>query len=484
MRRLGPFCLAASLAIGGCAGLPPNPKPVTLGAQAPLGDLPGGGQWPAPQWWTRYQDPTLDRLVELALASSPSLASAHARFDSARQSVRVAGAATGVQVQASADADRQRLSDNGLFPPALLGFHWYNQFDLGLQATYTFDWWGKRRDAIEAAMDQAHAAAADRSAAALVLASAVTETYFAWQSDEARLAIAGEREHLLERQARIAAARVQAQVDPTDVRYRADAGLAALREQREALRGSAALRVVALAALTGVPPSELPPLTVRPLPPISAGLPDDARLDLIARRADVAASRWRVEAAEQASQAARAEFYPDVTIGALAGLSSLDLARLAQYNSRVPQLGAAVHLPIFDSGLLKARYGASRAALDAAVAGYRETVVGAAREVAAAAATRGQIAAQRAERMAAFEAAQRLDRSTVARARQGLSDARPEIAAAEALLEQQDALLLLDAAAVTADVDLQRALGGGYTSAAPAGAPTVSSTQTSGNPTP
>ncbi len=480
MRRWVCVLLAGSLALGGCAGLPPKPAPVTLTDAAPLGELPGGGQWPAPQWWTRYQDPTLDRLVELALASSPTLESAHARFDSARQSVRLAGAATGVQVQAAADANRQRLSDNGLFPPALLGFHWYNQFDLGLQATYTFDWWGKQRDAIEAAMDQAHAAAADRSAAALVLASSVAETYYAWQSDQARLALAVARERRLERQAQIAAVRVRAEVDAPDASYRADAGLAALREQIEALRGSAALRVVTLAALVGLPPSELPPLTARPLPAISAGLPDDARLDLIARRADVAASRWRVEAAEQVSRAARAEFYPDVTIGALAGLSSLDLTRLVEYNSRVPQIGAAVHLPIFDSGLLKARYGASRAALDSAIAGYREAVVGAAREVAAAAASRGQIAAQRAQRAAAFEAAQRLDRSTGARARQGLSDARPELATAEALLEQRDGLLLLDAAAVTADIDLQRALGGGYDGAASP----ATSTKTSGNPTP
>ena len=72
------------------------------------------------------------------------------------------------------------MSDNGLIPPQLLGFHWYNQADLGLQASYTFDWWGKQRDAVEAAVDQAHAAQADRSAAALVLASSIADTYFGW----------------------------------------------------------------------------------------------------------------------------------------------------------------------------------------------------------------------------------------------------------------------------------------------------------------
>jgi multidrug efflux system outer membrane protein len=133
----GRRCAVAVIALlsTACAGLPPKEKPVRLSSAAPLDGLEaaGGGGWPAAQWWKRYQDPTLDRLIELAVASSPTLASAHARFDSARQSVRIAGAASGVRVDASADIDRQRLSDNGLFPPRLLGFTWYNQSDLGLR---------------------------------------------------------------------------------------------------------------------------------------------------------------------------------------------------------------------------------------------------------------------------------------------------------------------------------------------------------------
>lgn len=180
--------------LAGCAGLPPKHQPVQLSEAVPLDGIAatGGGEWPAPEWWKRYQDPTLDRLIDLGGANSPSLASAHARYDSARQSVRLAAAESGAHLQANADADRQRLSDNGLFPPQLLGFTWYNQFDLGLQASYTFDWWGKQRSAVEAAMDQAHAALADRSAAALMLASSIADAYFGWQSDQNRLQLARE----------------------------------------------------------------------------------------------------------------------------------------------------------------------------------------------------------------------------------------------------------------------------------------------------
>jgi outer membrane protein, multidrug efflux system len=453
------FCAA-------CAGLPAKQKPVQLPSAAPLDGLEAGGVggWPARDWWKRYQDSTLDQLIELATASSPTLATAHARYDSARQSVRIAGAASGARVDAVADIDRQRLSDNGLFPPQLLGFTWYNQSDLGLQASYTFDWWGKQRDAVESAMDQAHAAQADRSAAALMLASSIADAYFGWQADQSRIALARERANVVEREGAIAGARVKADLDSADTTRRSGLDLAAAREQIAALEGSAKLRVVAIAALVGRSVLELPALQAKPLPAFPASLPDNVKIDLISRRADITASRWRVEAAERNAESARAEFFPDVTINALLGLSSIDVGRLLEYGSRVPQASAAIHLPIFDAGRLKARYGAAQAAIDSAVATYQDTLVSAARDVATQASTRAQILAERAQRTLQVDAASQLRDSASARVRQGITDSRTELNATESWIEQRDALLQLDAAALSADVALQRALGGGYES--------------------
>jgi multidrug efflux system outer membrane protein len=461
-------CQLAAAAIAffvvGCVGLPPKHEPVQLPSTVPLGGLEtvAGAKWPAEEWWKNYQDATLDELIALAVQSSPTLATAHARYDSARQSVRIAGAASGARIEASAAMDRQRLSDNGLFPPQLLGFNWYNQADLGLQASYTFDWWGKQHDAVVAAVDQAQAAQADRSAAALMLASSIADAYFGWQADQNRIAFARERASLAERAGAISAARVKADLDSAEDINRSDLALAAVREQIAALEGSANLRVVALAGLVGRPPEELPELRARPLPALSGSLPDDVKIDLISRRADITASRWRVQAAEKNLDSARAEFFPDVTINALAGLSSIDVGKLIEYGSRVPQAGAAIHLPLFDAGRLKARYGASQAAIDSAVASYYDTLVGAARDVALQAAARAQIAAQRAQRLIEVDAADGLQRRAAARVRQGINDVRSELAAAQSWLEQRDALMQLDAAALSADIALQRALGGGY----------------------
>ncbi|MGO9935164.1 MAG: efflux transporter outer membrane subunit [Steroidobacteraceae bacterium] len=449
----------------GCAGFPAKQKPVRLPETAPLDGLDfSGGDWPAREWWKRYQDATLDQLIALGLANSPSLTTARARYDTARQSVRLAAAATGAQVTASADTDRQRLSDNGIFPPQLLGFTWYNQTDLGLQASYTFDWWGKQHYAVESAMDQAHAAQADRSAAALMLASSIADTYFGWQSDQNRLALARENENMVESERQVAAARLRAELDFADDVNRADLALAAAREQIAALEGSARLRIVALAALAGRPAADLPPLTGRPLPAFPGSLPDNVKIDLISRRADITASRWRVEAAERNLDSARAEFYPDVTINALVGLSSIDVSKLFEYGSRVPQAGAAIHLPIFDSGRLKARYGGAQAAIDAAVSSYQDTLISAARDVATQAASRKQIENQRAQRELEVAAALRMKDTAAARVRQGIADSRSELKAAESWIAQRDALLQLDAAALAADIALQRALGGGYES--------------------
>ena len=460
---------AALLALAvGCAGLPSKHEPVHLTDSAPLEGLEaaGGGDWPAQEWWKRYQDSTLDQLIALGGANSPTLATAHARYDSARQSVRLAAAESGAHLDASASADRQRLSDNGVFPPQLLGFSWYNQFDLGLQASYTFDWWGKQRDAVEAAMDQAHAAQADRSAAALMLASSIVDSYFGWQADQNRLSLAREKEAAVASQSNVTAARVRAELDSADELNNSDLALAAAREQIAALEGSAKLRVVALAALIGRPINELPPLTAKPLPSFPGVLPDNVRIDLISRRADITASRWRVEAAEKSLASARAEFFPDVTVNALLGLSSLDVGNLLEYGSRVPQVSAAIHLPIFDAGRLKARYGGAAAAIDSAVSSYQDTVISAARDVATQATTRAQIDAERMQRARQVEAALRMRNSAAARVRQGLNDSRSELMAAASWIDQRDALLQLDAAALSADVALQRALGGGYQSPA------------------
>src|ERR1700758_996165 len=232
--------------------------------------------------------------MALVMKQSPDLEQARSRVNTADQSVRVAAAQAGLTIKGNGQLTRQRMSDHGLFPPSLLGFNWYNQADLSVQLEYDFDFWGKKRASIEAALDQAHAAEAERSAAVLAIQNAVADAYFSLLADENRLELAQQAVAVQQRLQHIAELRVLQGVDLPDTVQQVRAQLANTQQMQATLEGSIELRKVVLAALVNVSPADLPPLEPRALPPIEGTLPEDARLDLIARRPDIAASRWQV----------------------------------------------------------------------------------------------------------------------------------------------------------------------------------------------
>jgi multidrug efflux system outer membrane protein len=479
--------LAALLA--GCVSAPAKLDHPPLRTDVPLAGLqaPVGAGWPDAAWWRVYHDRQLDRLIELAVLHSPDLKQAHSRVQNAEQSARLAATQAGLTVNGNAQFERQRLSNNGIISllPKNVGIEpWYNQSDIGLQARYTFDWWGKQHATIAAALDQARAAEAQRGAAALTLQNAVAEMYFGWQGDQAQLAIASQLVDLQQKLLRIAELRVAQGVDLADTVQQARAQLASARSSRLALAGSADVRKVALAALLGIAPAKLPILHPEPLPAVDSRLPVDARLDLIARRPDIAASRWQVESALRRTEVARAQFFPDISLTALAGLSSIDTGKLLQAGSRTFAVTPALHLPIFEGGQLQANYGISRAQLDSAVAQYDSTVIGAARDVATQALTAAQIAARQQQQAELIQADQRLLDTAQARTSRGITDARESLTASMQLLLQRDTAAALQAQAVSTNLALIKALGGGYRmpagarSTSPASLPTASGDDT------
>jgi multidrug efflux system outer membrane protein len=464
--RRGLMATSLALLLGACAA-PTKLSHPTLRDDVPLAGLQGPTRdgWPDAQWWRVYGDPQLDQLITMAVKNSPDLEQARSRLLNAQQSVRLAAAQAGLNINGSAQFERQRISKNGIISLLPQNFSiepWYNQADLGLQAQYTFDWWGKKRSSIEAALDQAHAAEAQRSAAALTIQNAVADTYFGWQGDQARLALSNQLVAAQVKFLHIAELRVARGIDLEDTAQQAKADLAAAREMNVALVGSVAIRKVALASLLGIAPADLPTLQIKPLPEVDSRVPADARLDLIARRPDIAASRWQVEAALKQTDVARAQFFPDVSISAMAGLSSLEVGKLLSTDSRAFSLTPALHLPIFEGGQLKANYGISKAQLAGAVAGYNSTVIAAARDVANEALTAQQIAARRKEQSGQIAANERLVATAKAREIQGVRDARESLAAAAQLLQQRDDAASLQAQAVSTDLALIKALGGGY----------------------
>lgn len=460
-----PTLLAGMLAVSLAAcHVPAKIDHPALRADVPLAGLvtdqrPG---WPAAEWWRAYGDPQLDSLMDMALRGAPDLAQAKTRVDSAQQNIRVAAAQAGLRVDGSAQIARQRMSEHGLIPAQFLGFTWYNQADIGVQVSYDFDWWSKKRFTLESAIDSARAAEAERSASSLAIQAVVADTYFGWLADMSRVAIADRLIAVRERALRIADLRVKQGVDVPDTMQQARAELSAARQQRVALQGSADIRRASLATLVGVSPGQLPALAPHALPAVAPGLPANIGTDLMARRPDIAASRWQVEAALRQTDAARAQFFPDVSLSGMAGLSSIDMDKLFSASSRVFSLTPALHLPIFEGGALEANHGVSQAQLGAAVAQYNATVASAARDVATQALGAQQIAARRAQQAEQIDAANTLLASAKARAASGVRDDRESLATEASLAQQLDMDADLQGQALSTDVALIKSLGGGY----------------------
>ena len=183
---------ATALMLAACARVPAKLGEPVLRDDVPLAGLqaPARAGWPAAQWWRQYHDPQLDDLVDRAMQQSPDLALAQSRVNQAGQSAKLAAAQLGLSVNGNAQITRQRLSDNSVIPSVFPDFNWYTQADLGAELKYDFDWWDKNRATMEATLDQAHAAVAERSAATLALQYAVADIYFGWQAEQARLHLA------------------------------------------------------------------------------------------------------------------------------------------------------------------------------------------------------------------------------------------------------------------------------------------------------
>ncbi|HEX6833551.1 MAG TPA: efflux transporter outer membrane subunit [Rudaea sp.] len=455
---------AAAAAFAGCATLPPAEKPLAQRDPHSAGiertSLPDGA-WPDAAWWKRYGDAQLDALIERALIDAPSMATAQARLHLAERSVEAADAARGAKIDFDASVTREKLSRYGLIPPPY-GGRTLSDAEAKFGFSYDFDWWGKNRATLAAAVSEERAAQVDRAAAALVLTSAVAQQYFAWQALDARIALARRTLDEHQRLIRILQARVERGLESSASVDAEKSRRDTMRQNLAALTTNQLLAREQLRALMGAAPGELPELKPATLPTQEFGIPPQLGIDLISRRPDVEASRLRIEAQTHRIESAQAEFYPDISVSAFAGLSSVLLSKFFNVHSGTLGVAPAVHLPIFDAGRLRANLGVTRANLDVAIATYNQSVVDAASDVATQATTLAGIADQRRAAADALQADEAVKANADLRVRQGVADARDTIAAEITSLAQRDALLQIDAARLQTQVALVKALGGGW----------------------
>jgi len=473
LRSLAPAACALLLLLAGCAAdrqIAPRerlPGEAEIARSLHLGPDPIDGR-AGPQWWKRYNDPELDRWIEAGLRDSPAPRMAQARIDRARAMFETASAARLPSAAVGAQATGERFSANGFFPPPIGGSTIVLN-DIDLTAHWDADFFGRISSRIEAARGSAMAAQLQAEDARARLAAAIAHAYFslarAQRLHELAQSELETRTLLLD----LVAARVHAGLDAEGDRRVALVPVPQARAELERSAEAVELARNALAALAGAPPQDaadvraiLPAGTLLDPP---AGLP----LDLLARRADVAAARVQAEATLRTVDAARADFYPDVSIDALAGLDAVGAKHLFELASRTWQVAPAVHLPLFDAGRLRANLRASSAEADMALLAYRGTVLDAAHEAADSLASARSLARQREQLEISLRSAREAQRLAHVRLTAGLASAQGEFLALVQVQTQERSLAELLARAASNDVSLALALGGGANVPLPSG---------------
>jgi NodT family efflux transporter outer membrane factor (OMF) lipoprotein len=420
------------------------------------------GHWPAAGWADQFGDAQLNALLGEALKGNPSIEQARARVAAAAAYSETAKATTMPQVGATYSFTRQQYSSTALVPPPYAG-SWQSENKGLLSASYDLDLWGKNREALKAALSQLQASRADEEVVRLSLTSAMTHAYNQLARLYALRDIAQQEITQREQIDRITAGRIATGLDTQVARKTAQANLATSRATLAALDGGILTTRYQLAALLGAGPDRGLAIT-RP----TLGIGDEVRLpenlpaDLVSRRPDLVAAKWRVDALTHDVKEAKAEFYPDINLSAAIGLDAFGFGRFLTAASRTASVGPAIHLPIFDGGQLRAQLKGRYADFDYAVATYNQTLVTALSEVATQLAQIRSTDQQLADALAAQDAARGADQLALTQYKAGLANQLTVLNADTTALAADQQVANLKMNRRDQQIALAVALGGGY----------------------
>ncbi len=476
MRPRQPLLAATTLPmlLAGCvsyAGLNPQSQPrdpATLSASASLSTARlSDAAWPSERWWSVFGDPQLNALIDEALAGSPTLAAADARARKAQAAAHIADAVRQPTASVSAQVAGLQL------PKTLAGDEIGGSFKLAnvlmLSLSYSPDLWGQSRHRWQAAVGTAKAAEVDAQAARLQLAANIARTYMtlaqAYDLLECARADATRTHDALQLQMQ----RQRAGIDNSITLESKRAAAAVARQQVAAVIQHVDALRNALALLAGAAPDRAQAITPPHLSatPNHLAIPSALPSNLLAQRADIAAARWRVEAARHGIDASKAAFYPSLNLSALVGLAASSLGDVFGQDALLFNGGPALRLPIFHGSQLRGQLQASNADYDQAVAAYNHTLLAAIRDVVDAVQSSEALDAQLQNATQAHASAEKALALVEQRFHAGLANRLDVLAAQQPVLQVEQVLAGLNAQRRIAAVDLNQALGGGFHADAP-----------------
>ncbi len=331
---------------------------------------------PRGAWWTIYNDPQLNALEEQVNISNQNLAAAEAQYRQALALVQVARAAYFPTATAGSSATRTRGSANlGGNAPVLAAGSTRSDYLLSGQVTWQPDLWGKVRRQVESSKASAQASDADLEGVRLSMHAQLAQDYFQLRTLDSQKKVLDETVDAYRKFLELTKNRYATGVAAQSDILTAQTQLETAEAQQIDTGVQRAQMEHAIAILMGKSPSELTipatPLDLTP-PAIPAGIPSE----LLERRPDIAAAERQAAAANAQIGVAEAAYYPTVTLSATGGFEASTLAQWFLWPSRFWTLGPALlQQTLLDGGLRRAQTEQARAAYDASVATYRQTVL-------------------------------------------------------------------------------------------------------------
>jgi NodT family efflux transporter outer membrane factor (OMF) lipoprotein len=463
--------LAACLTALGLAACTVGPDYVAPANDAPAGwvedkapGLIGTGPEAArqlDQWWTGFKDPTLDKLVETAIADNLDLKIAEQHLVEARAQRETAAAGFLPTLDASASAERQRYSTELKFPPYGGVF---NTYQAGFDASWEIDVFGKTRRAVESADATVEMTNEDRRDTLVSILAELGRDYSALRSAQARLVIA-HRNIKADQEA----------LDLTREKFtgglgneldvaQAQAQLQTLNAAVPQLEATVATESHAIAVLLGKEPGALEAelATPAPLPPLPPTLPAAVPSDVIRNRPDIRAAERQIAGANAQIGVAIAQMFPSFSISPSFGIGAGSFNHILKDGALQWGAPASVSVPIFEGGRLEAGVAQARAVTEEDRLAYRKTVLTAFQEVEDALV--GYTTEQR--RHASLVAAVDADRVAVDRAtalyRSGLGGFLDVLDGERSLYSAEDAVAQSDLTLTQQTIALYKALGAGW----------------------
>lgn len=408
----------------------------------------------AENWWTLFGDPVLNQLAADTIAANQNIQAAMARLEQAHQARLAAIGNFAPAVELAPTARRSRTNSSN-------GSSISTQYSLPLDLSYEFDVWGKLRRQYEYYKNSEIASADDLAWIRATAVAEVAQAYFTIGLYDRQIALLQEAQQLYQRQLDLTTTKHNVGLALTTDVLQARNQLNSAQTQLIETRRSRLKQEHAIAILLGRAPSDFT-LPTATLPTAIPQVPTVLPVTLLERRPDIAEAERTLAAANAQIGVAKANFFPSFTLTASAGYQSSNTQHLLDWENRVWSIAPSLNLPIFQGGRLTAALAQAKARYQELVATYRNSVLGAFRDVEDELSDL-QLLTEKAKTLdETLVSAQENARLTELQYRQGLSTYLQVITANQTLLTTELSAIQAQAERLSGTVLLIKALGGGW----------------------